>query len=74
VTAGSLAGVTALLGLADWIRALLRSRTLGGWGPPSIDLVDAVLFLAVSVGVIALLMTPASRRDFQQPTRTAGQR
>jgi MFS family permease len=72
VVACSLAGVAALVGLVDWIRALGRSRTLGGWGPPSIDLADAVLFLAVSVGVVVLLMTPASRRDFQQPRRTAG--
>jgi hypothetical protein len=31
----------------------------------AVDLVTVVLFLAASVGVIVLLMTPATRRDFQ---------
>jgi hypothetical protein len=66
VVAFSLVGVTALVQLVDWIRALVRSRT-HGWefGPAPIDLVTQVLFLAVSVGVVVLLMTPATSRDFQ---------
>jgi hypothetical protein len=47
---------------------LMRSRAQG-WGPAPIDLVTPVLFLAISVGVILLLMTPATRRDF----RSSGQ-
>jgi hypothetical protein len=47
---------------------LMRSRARG-WGPAPIDLVTPVLFLAISVGVILLLMTPATRRDF----RSSGQ-
>jgi hypothetical protein len=35
------------------------------WRPAPIDLVTPVLFLAISVGVIVLLMTPATRREFQ---------
>ena len=66
VVACSLLGVAALAGLVDWIGALLRSRAhRWGWGPEPIDLVTVVLFLAVSVGVVVLLMTPATRRDFQ---------
>jgi MFS family permease len=66
VVAFSLVGVTALVQLADWIRALVRSRTHGwGWGPEPIDLVTQVLFLAISVGVVVLLMTSATSRDFQ---------
>jgi hypothetical protein len=68
VVACSLLGVTALAGLVDWIRALVRSRAYG-WGPAPIDLVTAVLFLAVSVGVIVLLMTPATSRDFQSSSQ-----
>jgi hypothetical protein len=73
----SLLGVTALTGVVDWIGALVRSRAHGwAWGPAPIDLVIAVLFLAVSVGVIGLLMTPATRRDFrssrQPPAGTNG--
>jgi hypothetical protein len=66
VVASSLAGVAALVGVADWTAALLRSRTQG-WGPPPIDLVTAALFLLASVGVVVLLLSPASRRDFQHP-------
>jgi MFS family permease len=66
VVAFSLVGVTALVQLADWIRALVRSRTHGwGWGPEPIDLVTQVLFLAISIGVVVLLMTSATSRDFQ---------
>jgi hypothetical protein len=65
VVACSLLGVTALAGLVDWIGALVRSRTLGGWGPAPIDLATVVVFLAISVGVVVLLMTPATSRDFQ---------
>ena len=65
VVAFSLVGVTALVQLVDWIRALVRSRTLGRWGPAPIDLVTQVLFLAISVGVVVLLMTSATSRDFQ---------
>jgi hypothetical protein len=65
VVAFSLVGVTALVQLVDWIRAMARSRTTGGWGPAPIDLVTQVLFLAISVGVVVLLMTSATRRDFQ---------
>ena len=65
VVACSLLGVTALGQLVDWIQALVRSRTLGGVGPAPIDLVTAVLFLAISVGVVVLLMTPATSRDFR---------
>jgi hypothetical protein len=69
VVACSLRGVTALAGLVDWIGALVRSRARGR-GPVTaeavaVDLVSAVLFLAVSAGVVVLLMTPATRRDFQ---------
>ena len=64
VVACSLLGVTALAGLVDWIGALVRSRA-HGWGPAPIDLVTAVLVLAVSVGVVMLLMTPATSRDFR---------
>jgi hypothetical protein len=77
VVAFSLLGVTALAGLVDWIGALVRSRA-HGWnlGPAPIDLVTAVLVLAVSVGVVVLLMTPATRRDFrssrQPPVGTNG--
>jgi hypothetical protein len=69
VVACSLGGVAALAGLVDWIRALVRSRTLGGWGPAPIDLVDAVLFLAISVGVVVLLRTSATSRDFRSSTQ-----
>ena len=77
VVAFSLLGVAALAQLVDWIRALVRSRAYGwGWGPAPIDLVTQVLFLAVSVGVVVLLMTPATRRDFrssrQPPADTNG--
>jgi hypothetical protein len=66
VVACSLLGVTALAGLVDWIGALVRSRAHGwGWGPPPIDLATVALFLASSVGVVVLLLTPATRRDFQ---------
>jgi hypothetical protein len=64
----SLLGLIALAGLGDWIRALMRSR-VDGLGVPAervaVDLATPVLFLAISVGVVALLMTPATRRDFQ---------
>ena len=69
VVACSLLAVTALVQLGDWIRALVRSRAYGGWGPAPIDLVTQVLFLAVSVGVIVLLMTPATSRDFRSSSR-----
>ena len=42
----------------------MRSRARG-WGPAPIDLVTPVLFLAISVGVILLLMMPVTRRDFR---------
>jgi hypothetical protein len=77
VVAFSLLGVTALAGLADWIGVLVRSRA-HGWnvGPAPIDLVTSVLLLAVSVGVVVLLVTPATRRDFrfsrQPPAGTNG--
>jgi hypothetical protein len=78
VVACSLLGVAALTQLVDWSRALARSRAFGwGWGPAPIDLVTQVLFLAISVGVVALLLTPATRRDFQSsrqpPAGTNGQ-
>jgi len=76
VVAFSLVGVTALVQLVDWVRALVRSRTTGGWGPAPIDLVTQVLFLVVSVGVVVLLMTSATSRDFrssrQSPAGTNG--
>jgi hypothetical protein len=76
VVAFSLVGVTALVQLVDWARALVRSRTTGGWGPAPIDLVTQVLFLVVSVGVVVLLMTSATSRDFrssrQSPAGTNG--
>jgi len=63
VVAFSLLGVTALAGLVDWTGQLpWRAH---GWGAAPIDLVTPVLFLAISVGVIVLLMTPATRRDFR---------
>jgi hypothetical protein len=68
VVACSLLGLIALAGLGDWTRALLRSRA-DGWGVPAervaVDLATPALFLAISVGVVALLMTPATKRDFQ---------
>jgi hypothetical protein len=77
VVAFSLIGVTALVQLVDWFRALVRSRTHGwGWGPAPIDLVTQALFLAFSVGVVVLLMTSATSRDFrsssQPPAGTNG--
>ena len=80
VVAFSLLGITALAGLVDWAGALMRSRADGRWPIPAervaVDLATPVLFLAVSVGVIALLMTPATRRDFrssrQPPADTNG--
>jgi hypothetical protein len=79
VVACSLLGVAALAGLADWVGALLSSRAQG-WPIPAervaVDLATPVLLLAVSVGVIVLLMAPASRRDFrsssQPPAGTNG--
>ena len=79
VVACSLFGVTALVGLVDWIQALTRSRA-HGWMVTAervaVDLITPVLFLAISVGVIVLLMTPATRRDFrssrQPPAGTNG--
>jgi hypothetical protein len=69
VVAYSLLGITALAGLVDWTGALMRSRADGQWPIPAarvaVDLATPVLFLAISVGVIALLMTPATSRDFQ---------
>jgi hypothetical protein len=69
VVAFSLLGVTALAGLVDWTGALMRSRAQGRW-PISVervavDLATAVGLLALSVGVVVLLMTPATRRDFR---------
>ena len=40
-----------------------------GWGPAPIDLVTVVLLPAVSVGVVVLLMTPATSRDFRSSRR-----
>jgi hypothetical protein len=66
VVAFSLLAVTALAQLVDWIVALVRSRAHGWeWGPAPIDLVTQVLFLAISVGVVVLLLTPATSRDFE---------
>jgi hypothetical protein len=66
----SLVGVTALVQLVDWFRALVRSRTHGwGWGPAPIDLVTQVLFLAISVGVVVLLMASATSRDFRSSSQ-----
>jgi len=62
VVAFSLLGVTALAGLLDWVEQL---PGVPEWRPAPIDLVTPVLFLAIGVGVIVLLMTPATRRDFQ---------
>ena len=69
VVAFALLGITALAGLVDWVRVLVVSRARG-WEEVTaemlaVDLVTVVLFLAASVGVIVLLMTPATRRDFQ---------
>jgi hypothetical protein len=79
VVACSLLGVTALAGLVDWIGTLMRSRA-DGWPIPAervaVDLATPVLFLAISVGIIVLLMTPATSRDFrssrQPPAGTNG--
>jgi hypothetical protein len=69
VVACSLLGITALAGLVDWTGALMRSLADGGWPIPAervaVDLATPVLFLAISVGVIVLLMTPATSRDFR---------
>jgi hypothetical protein len=80
VVACSLLGVTGLAGLVDWIGAWLGSRADGRWPVlaevVAVDLVTAVGLLAISVGVIVLLMTPATRRDFrssrQPPAATNG--
>jgi hypothetical protein len=80
VVAFSLLGITALAGLVDWIGALMRSRADGQWPIPAervaVDLATPVLFLAISVGVVVLVMTPATRRDFrssrQAPAGTNG--
>jgi hypothetical protein len=69
VVAFALLGITALAGLVDWVRVLVVSRARG-WEEVTaemlaVDLVTVVLLLAASVGVIVLLMTPATRRDFQ---------
>jgi hypothetical protein len=80
VVACSLLGVTGLAGLVDWIGAWLDSRADGRWPIPAevvaVDLVTAVGLLAISVGVIVLLMTPATSRDFrssrQPPAGTNG--
>jgi hypothetical protein len=68
VVACSLVGVTALAGLADWTVALVRSRA-SGWEVTAervaVDLVTPGLFLAISIGVVMLLMTPATSRDFR---------
>ena len=80
VVACSLLGITALAGLVDWIGALMRSRADGRWPIPAevvaVDLVTAVGLLAISVGVVVLVMTPATRRDFrssrQPPAATNG--
>jgi hypothetical protein len=69
VVAFALLGITALAGLVDWVRVLVVSRARR-WEEVTaemlaVDLVTVVLFLAASVGVIVLLMTPATRRDFQ---------
>jgi hypothetical protein len=80
VVACSLLGVTGLAGLVDWIGAWLGSRAYG-WGPVTaevvaVDLVTAVGLLAISVGGVVLLMTPATSRDFrssrQPPAGTNG--
>jgi hypothetical protein len=73
VVAFSLLGATALAGLVDWTGALMRSRAQGRW-PISVervavDLATAVGLLALSVGVVVLLMTPATRRDFRSSTQ-----
>jgi hypothetical protein len=80
VVAFSLLGITALAGLVDWIGALMRWRADGRWPIPAervaVDLATPVLFLAISVGVVVLVMTPATRRDFrssrQAPAGTNG--
>jgi hypothetical protein len=80
VVACSLLGVTGLAGLVDWIGAWLGSRADGRWPIPAervaVDLATAVGLLAISVGIIVLLMTPATRRDFrssrQPPAATNG--
>jgi amino acid transporter len=69
MVAFALLGITALAGLVDWVRVLVVSRARR-WEEVTaemlaVDLVTVVLFLAASVGVIVLLMTPATRRDFQ---------
>ena len=68
VVAFPLIGVTALTGLVAWAGAVVRSRS-SGWGPApevvALDLVTPALFLAISVGVMVLLLSPATRRDFQ---------
>lgn len=80
VVACSLLGVTGLAGLVNWIGAWLGSRADGRWPIPAevvaVDLVTAVGLLAISVGVVVLLMTPATSRDFrssrQPPAGTNG--
>jgi hypothetical protein len=77
VVAFALLGVTALARLVEWTGAFVARRRAGGGGWPSsiegsIDLVTAVLLLAVSVGVVVLLMTPATSRDFRSARGLAG--
>jgi hypothetical protein len=54
---------------------LVRSRG-HGWGVPAervaVDLVTPVLFLAISIGVIVLLMTSTTRRDFESSRQPPG--
>jgi hypothetical protein len=73
VVAFSLLGITSLAGLVDWTGALMRSRADGRWPIPAervaVDLATPVLFLAISIAVIVLLMTPATRRDFRSSRR-----
>ena len=77
VVAFSLLGVTALAGLADWTGALVRSRA-HGWVVAAervaVDLATPALFLAISAGVVVLLLRPATRRDFQATRRGPGTR
>ena len=61
-------------GLVQGVGALADARV--GVGPAPIDLVTQGLFLAISVGVVVLLMTSATSRDFrsssQSPAGTNG--
>ena len=63
-TAARLIWLAIAFALGRWLAEGLLNPQMGLEGV-AVDLATPVLFLAISVGVVALLMTPATRRDFQ---------